>query len=90
MFCLETLSPSLHVDACLTGTAHPNTVADQVRPLMAKTLLNGSGRPAGQCSCITAKSAQEQPKEHDKELKVSNQPLNSPDLKPTERPSDVP
>ena len=78
------------MDACLRSTAHPNSAADQVRPLMSKTLLNGSGRPAGQCSRITAKSAQEQPGEHDRELKVSTRPLNSPDLKPTERPFDVP
>ena len=56
---------------------------------MAKTLPDGSDRPAGQRSCITVKAAQERPEEHDEELKVSTWPLDSPDLTPPERPLDV-
>ena len=69
---------------------HSNTAADRVHLLMANTLLSGSGPPAGQCSCITAKTAQERPEERDKDLKVSTWPLNSPDLKPTEHALDEP
>lgn len=37
---------------------HPNTGADQVQPLMATTLSDGSAPPAGQCALPT-KNAQE-------------------------------
>lgn len=37
---------------------HPNTGADQVQPLMATILSDGSAPPAGQCALPT-KNAQE-------------------------------
>ena len=89
-FFKKSWSPSIHEDAALRSTTHPNTAADKVQPLMAMTLLNGSAPPAGQCSCITAKTVQERPEEHDEDLKVSTCALNSPDLNPAERPLDVP
>ena len=39
------MSPGIYVDVSLTDTSHPNTAADQIHPLMAAALLDGSAPP---------------------------------------------
>lgn len=80
MFCLETLSPAIHMDVTLTRSTYPSIVADHVHPFMETVLCDGCGLcPQDNAPCHKAK-VQEWFEEHENDFEAFFTPPNSPDI----------